>query len=483
MSFISRRKSPAVSHIKPSEVELMMFKQLVNEEGIEKEQDVLDFEEAVTEVGIGSYHYGLWAICAFANGSDAIEIMAISFVLTKADELFHNDTEKGLATSIVFAGMLIGGLFWGTLGDKWGRCYCLKICMGINSLFSIASCFCPNITTFLIVRFGTGIGIGGSIPLVFTYFSEFFAKEDRGRWVVYLAFSWIFGSTYTCIVAWVVLGVLEWHWRIFLLICCLPVVSGWLLLWSCDDSPKFLILTDQPIQAFNIINSISLKNRKAPLSRSNLILSHDAYNSGKMGDSSIYETFWLIFSKEYYMRAILAMVTWFTLSFSFYGIAEWLPSWADKQGIDEGEMYVMSVISRLSEIPLSIVSVFSVEYYDRNKTLIFCMGASSIVTFFMPLVSETWQVTLFSCAFFGLGTGGWNALDVVSTELFPTHLRSTSFGLFSIAGRLGSIAGNWTFSAFISESPALPITIASITIFVGCIACSFLPNMKGKAVH
>jgi len=66
----------------------MMFRQLVNEEGITSESDVIDFEEAVTEVGVGPYHYSLWAICAFANGSDAIEIMAISFVLTKATDFF-----------------------------------------------------------------------------------------------------------------------------------------------------------------------------------------------------------------------------------------------------------------------------------------------------------------------------------------------------------------------------------------------------------
>ena len=45
------------------------------------------------------------------------------------------------------------------------------------------------------------------------------------------------------------------------------------------------------------------------------------------------------------------------------------------------------------------------------------------------------------CLFSGLTVGGWNALDIVSTELFPTAVRSSAFGLLTAIARIGAILG------------------------------------------
>ena len=46
-----------------------------------------------------------------------------------------------------------------------------------------------------------------------------------------------------------------------------------------------------------------------------------------------------------------------------------------------------------------------------------------------------------ACAFNALSVGGWNALDLFTSEAFPTEVRSTAMGALGACGRLGSAIG------------------------------------------
>ena len=43
-----------------------------------------DYETAIAKTGFGRFHYWLLFVCGWANASDAIEILCISFVLPSA---------------------------------------------------------------------------------------------------------------------------------------------------------------------------------------------------------------------------------------------------------------------------------------------------------------------------------------------------------------------------------------------------------------
>ena len=70
-------------------------------------------------------------------------------------------------------------------------------------------------------------------------------------------------------------------------------------------------------------------------------------------------------------------------------------------------------------------------YACRCSRQCFCSLAASMViagtsAFFFWFVTTRTQMVIMSCVFSGLATAGWNALDVLSMELYPTHLRSVS---------------------------------------------------------
>ncbi|KAL0171365.1 hypothetical protein M9458_031676, partial [Cirrhinus mrigala] len=47
--------------------------------------------------------------------------------------------------------------------------------------------------------------IGGSIPIVFSYYSEFLAQEKRGEHLSWLCMFWMIGGIYAAAMAWAII--------------------------------------------------------------------------------------------------------------------------------------------------------------------------------------------------------------------------------------------------------------------------------------
>jgi MFS transporter, putative metabolite:H+ symporter len=85
-----------------------------------------------------------------------------------------------LTVSIQLIGMVIGGIIWGIIGDKFGR---LKVLFGSILLYSaanIANGFVQDINTYIIIRFIAGIGLAGELGAGITLTAEILPKEKRG---------------------------------------------------------------------------------------------------------------------------------------------------------------------------------------------------------------------------------------------------------------------------------------------------------------
>ncbi len=100
--------------------------------------------------------------------------------------------EKGLQLSIEvsdrigmiilnwqMAGLLIGGILWGMMGDKKGR---LSVLFGSIILYSTANIlngFVHNVDQYIVCRFIAGIGLAGELGAGITLVSELIPKEKR----------------------------------------------------------------------------------------------------------------------------------------------------------------------------------------------------------------------------------------------------------------------------------------------------------------
>jgi putative MFS transporter len=98
-------------------------------------------------------------------------------------------------------GLLLGGIMWGVIGDKFGR---IKVLFGSILLYSLANFangFATDYNTYAIVRLIAGIGLAGELGAGITLVSETMSKENRGYGTMIVAVVGLLGAAAAATVA------------------------------------------------------------------------------------------------------------------------------------------------------------------------------------------------------------------------------------------------------------------------------------------
>ncbi|MEY3458461.1 MAG: putative niacin/nicotinamide transporter NaiP, partial [Planctomycetota bacterium] len=85
----------------------------------------------------------------------------------------------GYATSFFLIGWATGGLFFGVLGDRWGRVRTMLVTIVMYSIFTGLSAFSRNFWDFSILRFLTGLGVGGEFAVGVALVAEVMPSRAR----------------------------------------------------------------------------------------------------------------------------------------------------------------------------------------------------------------------------------------------------------------------------------------------------------------
>jgi MFS transporter, putative metabolite:H+ symporter len=81
---------------------------------------------------------------------------------------------------VQMGGMLIGGIFWGVLGDKRGRLSVLFGSILMYSVANIANGFVTDVDTYALLRFVAGVGLAGELGAGITLVTELLSARNRG---------------------------------------------------------------------------------------------------------------------------------------------------------------------------------------------------------------------------------------------------------------------------------------------------------------
>ena len=143
---------------------------------------------------------------------------------------------------LFFLGMFAGATLFGRIADRIGRRNVLLLTVGCDAVFGLASVFAPDIWSLMLLRFLTGMAVGGTLPVDYAMMAEFLPPRNRGRWLVWLEGFWAIGTIAIALTAWIahLAGAAE-PWRWIFAVAALPALIGiWLRLWV-PESPMYLL--------------------------------------------------------------------------------------------------------------------------------------------------------------------------------------------------------------------------------------------------
>jgi MFS family permease len=91
-------------------------------------------------------------------------------------------------------GMLLGGIFWGQLGDRKGRLSSLFASIILYSVANLLNAFAMNFDQYAILRFIAGFGLAGELGVGITLVAELLPKEKRGLGTMFVATIGVLGA-------------------------------------------------------------------------------------------------------------------------------------------------------------------------------------------------------------------------------------------------------------------------------------------------
>lgn len=293
--------------------------------------------------------------------------------------------EKGLLLiNVQMAGMLLGGILWGVLGDKKGR---LKVLFGSIILYSIANVangFVHGIDGYMVWRFLAGLGLAGELGAGITLVAEVLPKEKRGYGTMLIPTIGVSGAIVAGFIA------EEFSWRT-----CFFIGGGLGIL--------LLILRIGVLES-GMFNTI----KNSAVSKGNF--------------------FSLFTNKEKFIKYVkcilIGLPTWYVV-----GILVFFSNDFAKQmgvhGIVKPAIAVMASYAGLvfGDLLSGIVSQI---WKSRKKTVIlFLLLTSAIVILYFNLYNATPTAFYWICFALGVTVGYWAIFITIAAEQFGTNLRAT----------------------------------------------------------
>jgi MFS transporter, VNT family, synaptic vesicle glycoprotein 2 len=186
-------------------------------------------------------------------------------------------------------------------------------------------------------------------------------------------------------------------------------------------------------------------------------------------------------------------MVWFTLSFGSYGLLTWINTLFVESHLEN--VYFNSLLFSASNLPGNLLSAILMDKVGRASLLTGSILAASLSLVAFAYVaahqssdanstpiSTSW-IVLAACSFQCFTIASWNTIDVLSSELFPTSVRSTGMGVCAATGRIGAMLAQFVNGALITHPVRLLLTAAG-ALFLGAVTPIFLPaDQTGRPVQ
>jgi putative MFS transporter len=374
-------------------------------------------------------------IAALASLFDNMDSRLLGFALPGIAKEFSLDPKTmGLIASSTMVGMMVGSFLWGWIADKWGRRIAFTCTVLIFSLFSGAAALAYSVGFLLAIRFITGLGLGGAIPVDASILAEFAPARIRGLCGGVLPIAFPVGTFLGSAAALVIVP--NYGWRGLFLVGVLPAL---LVAWvrrSVPESPRWLADRGRFRECRKALNYIGISEEALEKSRLALVNEPPPPRLPK-------PVFTDLFTPEMRRRTAHTWIVWGLPLMASWGFSLWTPSFFVKlHGTTVKTAIAYTLYISLVAIAGRWSTYFVLDRFGRKPFTIIGFTGAGLFLFTFVLIHN--NATLFgygvACYTFFVEMG-LCAITPYTPEVYPLHIRvlgtSSAMGVGRIGGAIG----------------------------------------------
>jgi len=407
----------------------------------------------------------------------------ISGTTSSLTDVYHLSVRLlGITVSSALIGTILGAMFAGIPGDRYGRRDSLRVMAILYIVSSLGCAFAWSWSALVFFRFIGGLGIGGSSVLGPMYIAEIAPAKWRGRLVGIFQFNVVAGILLAYLSNFLVgrqaFAVdTEWRWKLG--VAAIPAALFFALLFTIPRSPRWLVKKQRVPEAREVLRIIGEENYEKALQ--DIVESIDAEH-GHADEP--------LFSSKYRLPIFLAItVGMFNQLSGINAILYYLNDIFAFAGFSKVSGDLQAVVIGLTNLILTVIAMSVIDKLGRKKLLLVgavgtaaCLGGVAAI-FAMNRHHEwlLWLLVGFIASFaFSQGSVIW----VYLSEVFPNRVRAKGQSLGSLTHWLMNAAISFAFPTLAAWSKSIPFAFFSSMMVLQFFVVLFIyPETKGVTLE
>ena len=338
-------------------------------------------------------------------------------------------------TAANLAGVAIGSILGGLLGDRIGRRWALIGAIFLFGLMTSAGALTQDPLQLTIVRFIDGLGIGAAIPNGAALISEFTPRRRRG-WAIAIGMVFIpIGGILAGGLGATLLELLGWR-AMLAAAGVLPLILAAVFLVALPESPTFLLRAGKRDALDRL------------LARCNIARTEGIHYDRPAAQSTA-APLRVLLTHEMRARTLLLWGGFFTCLMASYTIFSWVPTMLHTLGFDLTMTSLGITTFHTGGVIGALFSGIALDRKGFSRTHMGLAGVAAVLAAILAtiLTQDVLTVAIVLPIMLALGfcmSGLHNTLYTLAANSYPTSARATGVGIASAVGRLGAVLSSFT---------------------------------------
>jgi MFS transporter, AAHS family, 4-hydroxybenzoate transporter len=392
---------------------------------------VLNLTDVIEHQRLSRFQLTTIALCIFVAVLDGFDTQCIGLLAPAIAQSLGFDLHAfGPVFGAGLFGLMLGSLVMGPVADRWGRRWAL---IGSTLSFGVLSALTPIATSLdqlMILRFLTGLGLGGAIPNVVALTAEYAPTRLRTTLVATIFCGMPLGAVLGSIVSALLLPRTGWS-SVFYVGGALPMLIALVLIAKLPESVRFLIL-----KGANHLRIARIMARLSPglsIDR-DLRFIADAPQTGFPIRN--------LFTDGRAIGTLLLWVPYLMNLLILYFIVSWMPAM-----LMQAQMPITAGITAITLFSVggiigSLGQGRVMSLLGEHRTMIVEFVCSIALIAALGLLPISYLTVMSIILLLGVTVQGAQAgLNALVAGFYPTEMRSTGIGWAFGIGRIGSIIG------------------------------------------
>lgn len=427
----------------------------------------LSLIQEIESAPLGKLCITVMALCFLVAVFDGMDAQIIAFAAPEILRQFHFEkTQLGLIFSAGTAGMALGAMIFGPLGDRYGRRLLTIITVAEFAVFTGLTIYATNYSDFLLLRFLAGLGMGGAMPNAVTLTAEYAPAKHRRLIVTFMYSGFAVGGLLGGLIANLLFEDYGWH-SLFLAGAALPMTLAVALAFLLPESPFYLARQGKAaLVKLKILMNKIIPGAAYGQDTRFLLPDINAASEGIKG----------IFSPAYIRNTLLLWVAFFINLFVLFFLMLWTPVMLEEIGIPGSTARTIIIIFSFGGLIGAFVLAALSNRFNAKITLACYFFLAFVAVFAIGLSSSHLALLFFFNLMMGLTAGAaQTGLYPLTTQVYASSNRATGVGWAQAAGRTGSILGPWIGGLLVAAGLgfhyyyalfALPLLVAGCAIWL-----------------